>query len=152
MAQHRWNTGLALGLAVVITSPVTEGTEVALPLMKLWGPDTSYSCSSCHCIIHRPLTREVNPWGVFNRGYGRTDWCSSLLAACLPRCFALEGEKRLQRNPSKSNSYHNPFNTPEFECYVLSLPACLPASHYKKPPSVCNPDIISCWARSFKIA
>lgn len=142
--------------AVVITSPNTEGTEVALLLMNLSGPDTS--CSSFLCIIHRPLAWEVNLWGVFNRRCGMINWCSSLmichfqslslLAACLPRCFALKGEVRLQRNPSKSNSFHNPLNTPEFQCYVLSLPAC----HYKKSPSVCNPDIISCWARSFKIA
>lgn len=142
--------------AVVITPLVTEGTEEALPLMKLSGSDTSHSCFSWLCITH--IAWEANPRGVFNRGYGRIDWCSSLiiwsfqslslLAGCLPRCFALEEEKRPQRNPSKSNRYHDPFNTSEFEPYVLSLSAC----HYKKSPSVCNPDIISCWARSFKTA
>lgn len=99
MAQHRWNTGLALGLAVVITSPVTEGTEVALPLMKLWGPDTSYSCSSCHCIIHRPLTREVNPWGVFNRGYGRQIGARLCWLPAFPGVLHLKEKKDSKETP-----------------------------------------------------
>lgn len=121
---------------VVITSPATEGTEVALPLMKLTQVLTQVAAAfQCISIIHKPLVREVNPCGVFNRGTGRINWCSSLLilrvqslsmlTGCLPRCFAHKGERRPQRSPSKPNICHKPFNTHDLECFLLCLPAAV---------------------------
>lgn len=144
--------------AVGITSPVTQGTKVALPLMKLSGPDTNHSCSSWLCIIHRPLAWEVNPWGVFNRGYGRIDWSSSpmiwsfwslsLLAGCLPGILHLKEKKDSKETPQSPTVII--IFLILLNLSVMSFP-CLPAT-IKKPPSVCNADIISCWTRSFKIA
>lgn len=120
----------------MITSAAAEGTEVALPLMKLSQVPTQVAAALHDIgITHRPLAREVSPWGAFNTGSGRINWCSSLLilsfqilsvlAGCLPRCFALEGERRFQRSPSKPNSCHNPSNTPELECLLVCLPAAV---------------------------
>lgn len=49
---------------MVITSSAAEGTEVALPLIKLSQVLTKVT-AALHdiSIIHRPLAWEVSPWG-----------------------------------------------------------------------------------------
>lgn len=56
----------------MITSAAAEGTEVALPLMKLSQVPTQVAAALHDIgITHRPFAWEVSPWGAFNRGSGR---------------------------------------------------------------------------------
>lgn len=156
--QHsRENTGLALGTIVVSTLQLLM---VQKWLCCWWNSEVfTQTTFAVHgiCIICRPLSWGLSPRGACTRGAGGINWYSPLLniifqslfvlAARLPTCFALEGERSLQKS-SQSPRVVIIFLIP-LNWSVFSL-ACLPAA--VKIQSICNPDFISCWARSFKIA